>query len=53
MIDEASTVSGCKLFHSIAVEGKKLNLCVNSSEWQGKFVLMTPGNSSIKSDTFW
>ena len=26
VIDEASTVSGCKLFHSIAVEGKKLNL---------------------------
>ena len=28
MIDEASTVSGCKLFHSIAEEGKKLNLYV-------------------------
>ena len=25
-MDEAQTVSGCILFHSIAVEGKKLNL---------------------------
>ena len=28
VIDEASKVSGCKLFH-IAVEGKKLNLYVS------------------------
>ena len=39
VIDEASIVSGCKLFH-IAVEGKKLPefMCQFYSEWQGKLI---------------
>ena len=40
MIDEASTVSGCKLFHIESSTGRKEAefICVNSSELQGKLI---------------
>ena len=52
-MDEAQTESGCKLFEeaeSIKLSKEAESICesILASEWQGKFVLMAPDNSSIE-----